>query len=148
MTNSTARSADACPRRHILDLVILTFLLTSVFERFPIGGQVPFVFGVMLALSQAGAAFGRGDLGFLGRLTAARRVRWTGVAALTLVLLCGAIEGVYARPAGETLNLGGGLIAGSTALSFALGIAQWAAVVAYVLALCAWLVPYLGARRQ
>lgn len=148
MKNSTAHGAGGSPRRHILDLVILTFLLTSVFERFPIGGQVPFVFGVMLALSQAGAAFGRGDLDFLGNLAAIRRVRWAGVVALMLVLLAGALEAVFARPHGETLGLDGGAIAGSVALSFALGIAQWAAVIAYVAALCAWLVPYLGARRK
>jgi len=140
--------ADGALRRHILDLVVLAFVLTSVFERFPIGGQMPFVFGVMLALSQAGAALGRGDLAFLGHGVAARRVRWTGILALMWVLLGGALEGVYARPAGETLNLGGGLIAGSTALAFALGIAQWGAVLAYLVALCGWLVPYRSFLRR
>ncbi len=143
-----ASSGSQQIRGRVLDLVILAFLLTSVFERFPIGGQAAFVFCVMLALSQAGAAFARGDLAFLGQFVQMRRVRWAGVVALMLVLIAGALEAVFARPAGETLGLDGGPIAGSVALSFALGIAQWAAVIAYVAALCAWLVPYLGARRK
>lgn len=147
MKNPKAQCAGRTPRRHILDLVILTFLLTSVFERFPISGQVPFVFGVMVALSQAGAAFGRGDLRFLGRCDAARRVRWAGVAALGFVLLGGALEGVYRLESGATLGLAGTVIAGSSALTSVLMVAQWGAVVTYVVALCAWLAPYLGARR-
>jgi len=127
-------------RRHVADLIVLTFVLTTIMERLPAWGQIGVLFLVMSALSQLGGAIARGEaVSRFEESPVRRQVLSLGILVLLVHFTGGAIEGVQGSARGETLTWAS---AGSSIYSMGmLALLQWVLPFVYALALLRWTWP-------
>ena len=122
-----------------LDIVLLTFAVTTALERLPSAAQVSFMAIVVVALSELGASISRNSLQHLTLGHRRKEAVVAGIGFLLVHFTAGAIEGVAGMRRGATLTA----VPPGESFATLLAVFQWVLPFAYAILLLRWLAPGL-----